>query len=154
MTTLLLLAFALAVPVVILFPLLAGDRSRETDGPAWRFVKAIGSAVGLLIAGTLVLFGGRVLLRSLGTSDLSWSGMAISMFLLSQGVAAAVVFFPRHAEPRRMSMAHVVRGVGYAAVAVILLVASFVETLWALLFAAFSGWMAAIYLYMGRRLAH
>ena len=148
MTTLLLLLAAVAIPFVVLLPMLAGDDSRDTAGRGWRVVKSIGSVIGLLLAGTLIVYAVQVP-GIFGPSAMRWSSLAISAFLLSHGLAAAVNFIPqrRNARPRTAT-SHTIRAIGYVVVTLLLFIASFTETPWMLLFAGFCGWLAAAYLYM------
>jgi hypothetical protein len=152
MTTLLLLLAAVAIPLVVLLPMLAGDHSRETAGRGWRFVKAIGSVIGVLLGATLIIYAVQVP-GTFGPSAMRWSGMAISAFLLSQGLATAVIFIPQRRNGRpRTATSHTIRAIGYIVVTLTLFIASFTETAWMLLFAGFSGWLAAAYLYMSHKL--
>ncbi len=152
MTTLLLLVAAIAIPVVVLFPMLAGEKSRETVGGGWRVVKAIGSVIGVSLGVTLIVYAIQVP-RTFGPSPVRWSAMAISVFLLSQGLATAVIFIPQRGKGRpRTATSHTVRGIGYVVVTLMLFIASFTETPWMRLFAGLSAWLAAAYLYMAHTL--
>lgn len=152
MTTLLFLLAAMAIPFVVLLPILAGDDSRETAGRGWRVVKGIGSVIGVLLAGTLIVYAVQVP-GIFGPSAMRWSALAISAFLLSQGLAAAFIFIPprRNARPRTAT-SHKIRAIGYIVVTLMLFIASFTETPWMLLFAGFCGGLAAGYLYMAHML--
>jgi len=155
LSTLLIVAVAIAVPLFLVLTILAPARdSMESEGRSWRIAATIGSVLSLLMAVALFAVGAFAFLRATSQSD-RWSAMAISLVLVTEGARLTVLFLPSgsRAALNQVAVSYCVRGIGYGLVTLFLLIAAFVESWWCVPFAGLSGWLAGMSAYFKRRLS-
>lgn len=153
MSTLLIVAVAIALPLFLVLTLLAPARqSMEPDGRSWRIAATTGSVLSVLMALALFAVGAVAFLRAPWQSD-RWTAMAISLVMMTEGARMTVLFLPsgRGAALNQIAVSCFVRASGYCLVTVFLLIAAFAESWWRAPFAGLAGWLAGMSAWFARR---
>jgi len=153
MSTLLLISSAIALPLFLALTFLSND-SVESETRSWRIAAKIGTVLSLLMAAALVVVGAVIFVKAM-TFSARWSGMALALVPVTEGVRHSVLFFPLTSEAavNQVPISYFVRAGGYCVVTLFLLVASFDESWWCLPFAGLTGWVAGMSMYFGRQFA-